>query len=221
MVDTVDLIIIGFGVLFCIGLSVFFILEAKAYNKRVRVKHLTGSKFIIYDDKAKLKNDNEKKYWYLLKHKTALSIPDSDCLDIDKRGREHSTVYTDGTNWVWAKDNTNREDLKAFFVENKIVPFDSVSRDFLVNRTIEAVKYGRNSFFKQNAGVLMTGTFLLIAMLIVFSFWGEVFNPMIEAGESFEKSASVMSEALNYFTGEFGSTQNITNVQISNTGGKS
>lgn len=168
--------LIGLIIAFVFGLLVYRL----TFKSKVRIRYLTDTFDKIKDVPGKLvldKKDGVKKLFVLVKlfKKVALPAPPPEAVSLNFKGKDCFEVE-------WPSNGTPR-----YIVKNKsdrqFKPFDSNDRIFYLNEH-EKIQSRRTKTIHDLVAMAMPYIFVLILVISIVAFWGDIVEPFNRAGET-------------------------------------
>jgi len=208
-----------------IGLAVFIVftvISVLKYQHVVIVKDITGSGQIVQVMKAKSFTDNKKKDWWVLREekdniKKFQPVPPSSAIQINSKGKKVATLYRDESgNMCWGVDDT-----KTLGDITILKPLNSSQREVLVNKIREAEERKSKKGWKENIVHLASLGALVILVVSVLVFYGEIAKPVIASHELRVQELEVYNQMLENLKGLEQKVEGLQQVQNNNVGGVS
>lgn len=153
------------------------------------IRHIRNDRVQVEKDAARVKTLEGKDVWWLRKKQRAIPIPDDDTLDIDSKGRIwHEAYWTVNKDIIPIKVSSQKglEGVKPTTTSQRVLAWDEIKLAHDMGSGIME-KYGH---------VIVLGSFVLMLLVILFVFWGEIWEPMITAGNQFTSVAEKLADAL-------------------------
>jgi hypothetical protein len=164
------------------GGGLWFVIYWTSFKHTIIIRELTSTRKFIARDKAKIKRNKADgvEYWYLRNRKVELVSPKPESIEITKKGRFYAECYHDlesgrDSGYSWIKD-----DAKGNFIT-----YPAESKALVTSRIRRAAERRGKGLFE----MIMTIAAIsipLIALIVVFSFWGDLTQQTVDASESLE-----------------------------------
>lgn len=224
-VDTITIIVVVLGVLSVVGTVVWFFVAMKGFKHKFRVRHLTGSKEFIVDDRAKEIDVGGVPMWKLHKHKDLVPPPPADCVDISDKGIKVVEAWRISSGeYVYIETKTNVTEIKeAFDADNPEAnrismwqPFPSSQRTLLVRSLEKAtIRKGKGwmDVVKEYAPYIM----IIFFITVVFIFWEDIWKPatqvtsqidsMLDSVATISEQQTEQQELMNEYLARIGKVE--------------
>lgn len=165
----------------------FWWLWTRKFNKKVRLRVLTGTKKIIRDYKARELSVDGVKYWQTLKRPfkvwdpgDLMPVPPADAIDIGANGRIVVEAYATETGEYYfisdAGDKNIKEnkDFKAFATNQRLMLIDQCKKANLK----KPLKW------TEHIGTIANAISVVILIIVVFVFWDSFTAPALQAQQN-------------------------------------
>ena len=175
-----------------------------SYRHKVRIRMLTGSNPVPFDDKAREIKVDGVTYWKLLKRKDVIAVPDSQSLeglgkDIMGKPKFYAEMYwSEEHGYIPIVDDVNESNFLDRIVvkdgkklaKGTFKPFTTQQRTLLVTQLRKAQDRRKKSLLDQvmQVAVPMMLVFLFIMVLV---FWEDIAKP---AKDMAEMNQNMMSQ---------------------------
>lgn len=175
----VDQVLQGLFYVFCgvvvIGFLGYF-LWYKNFNKKVRVRIMTGTKKIIKDYWASEVMRDGVRYWLLLWKWDLLPVPPPNAIDVDNKGRMVvETHYTETGEYRYARDTYGTPTQKQKDTDD-FEPFTTNQRLSLINQIKKAYSKKKMSW-TEHIPALAGMLFIVIMLVVFFMYWEDIVKP--------------------------------------------
>lgn len=203
------------------------VVNEKSYKYKVRVRVLTGTKKLVWDEKAKIiRKKNEPEKLYLRKSKDYLPTPPPDAIDITPKGRQIIEVYkiAEKQYKYLVDDNSLINVIEPVFNEKtgevefkytdgvknlKFRIFNSNDKEFLVNQYRIALER-KGAKWQDHIPMITSGIVLITVFVIALAFYPQIIE---KAGELVDKLA-VIADKMDASIRVIDSCQNIQPVGV-------
>jgi len=192
-VGTVIMVLLWAIILF---LGVWFVVYWTSFKHTVIIREMTNTRKFIVSDKARIvydKKDNVE-YWQLRKRRVRLVSPTPESIEITKKGRFYAEVYHDlesgkdaGYNWII--DNNTPE----------FISYPAEHRALLSARFRRAAERRGKSTLEMVMTIAAIGI-PLIALVLVFAFWGDLTKTTTEASRQLSSAMSEFTSKMTNLT---------------------
>lgn len=194
-----------------IGILIGIIIWYFSFKNTVIVRQRTKNGKRIRVCMAKRVIRDGVSYWRIREFRQDVTPPPPDAIETRINGRLHAECYwsDDNPEPVWIKDTNNQE--VAF------QPFVTQERALHVERLTRAMARKKRSVIDIVLQLAPLFT-MIIFIVIVFAFWGDITAPQVEISKSQAAAAASMATATEQqarimaklYPGEFNATQTIT-----------
>lgn len=181
-------LLVGLWVLIIAG-GLWFVVYWTSFKHTVLIREVTATRKFIIRDKARIKYDKKEgaEYWELRARKAKLISPRPESIEITKKGRFYAECYHDiesgrEAGYAWIEDKG----------QGNFISYPAEHRALLNARIRRAAERRGKSVFEMVATIAAIGI-PLIALILVFSFWGDL-------TEQTTKSSERLSVAMDRFT---------------------
>lgn len=183
-------------ILLVIGVIFFIIISNAQYKYKVRIRYIINDRRRIVDDMAKVVKKEGQVYWKTKKTRLILTVPPSEVMDIDEKGRMVAEVYvTNKDEHFWTKGKTpyvilEEDKYKWVNDDAQVQDFEPVTteeRDLFINR-MERAKLRRGNSLKDNIVPLAGLAALIIIAVCLMIFWGDMAKPLIDQANTFKET---------------------------------
>lgn len=209
------MVIIGLAL---VGAIVWMVLEIRKFKHRIVVKSLTSSRKSIVFDKFKEWKDKDGTMWYrLMRHRVTIIPAPAEAIELMQNGIYFVEVYKDSEgNFTYAKDRVDSEaalgtgmqpgvkkDKDGKMLETKsissTIPLSTGQRIASVNQLHKAEARKNQGILGQNAGKIIIGATILIAIVLLGIFSENIWKPALEFGGSLHQTAETMNKVAEKF----------------------
>jgi len=187
-------LMVGLWVLILAG-GAWFLMYWTSFKHTVLIREITSTRKFIVTDKARIKRDKEDgvEYWQLRKRKAKLISPHSESIEITKKGRFYAECYHDlesgkdaGYSWIQDKG------------EGEFISYPAEHRALLNARIRRAAERRGKTTFEMVMTIAAVGV-PLIALVLVFSFWGDLTEQTTTASEKLTVAMNDFSEKVSSY----------------------
>lgn len=175
-----------------VGFIGFSFWEVSQYKIMFRRKILSGGKFLIMDDKARLVRRGKDERWKLQKCKLIVPVAPPEFTELGANGKVHVTAYWDGSQHFYSRDETNSKKIKDKY-EIELGDYDtftSQDKDFYANNMKESLTYGRNQFWEKYGTPIVIGSILIVFFVIFATMIGEPLTYIKESGAEWKEASN-------------------------------
>ena len=179
------------------GGVLWFVFYWTSFKHTVVIRELTNTRKFIVKDKARIKRDKDDnvEYWVLRNRKVKLVSPSPESVEITAKGRFYAECYHDlesgkDAGYSWIKDDGKGE----------FISYPAEHRALLSSRIRRAAeRRGKNTF--EMIMTVAAITIPLIALVVTFSFWGDLTKQTVDASKSLEATMKdFSSKVVDYST---------------------
>lgn len=176
-----NVLIILFWVVLIVGV-LWFVFWYNSFKHTIMIRELTSTRKYMVKDKAKIRVNKKDgvEYWFLRGRKVELVSPKPESIEITKKGLFYAECYHDvesgrdaGYSWI-------NDDGKGNFIS-----YPAEHRALLSAR-IRRASERRGKSTMEMVFTIAAITIPLIAMVLAFSFWGDLTKSTIDAQKSLE-----------------------------------
>lgn len=171
---------------------VFIIYFFLTFNIKVRIREVTNNRKIVKDYKAKLYKDKEGVFWWKLFRGIKIPIPDEKAIEMNSKGKKVCEFWS-------LQDGTI---VPVVDVDKEIKPdksFTTNQRSLLINEFHKSNSRAKQGW-KELLLPLASISALLILVVALMVFWGDMAKPLLEMGnklEGFQEQQIVQQQLLN------------------------
>ena len=207
-------IILIFLILGLIGIVIYIIIDNKQYKHLVEIRELSKGRKLLYHDKAKeYRGADGGNFWKLKKEKDSvkryLSVPPDEAIELNSKGKKCVTIYRDDTgSYLYQVDNTS-----SLGSEQEIQPLKTSHRITMIDNFKKANERNPMSFLKQHGLALGFGLLVVILIIGILSFWGEIGKPLVSIYKEKNAYADTMLQVLEKIDDMNRNVQRITGVE--------
>lgn len=205
--DIILYVIIG---LFFVGIIFMFLIMSK-YNKRVVIRKKINGKNKIFYDKARLLKKDGVLWWKLLKAKDVIEVPPSHAVEVDRKGRDFVELYELETGEYIPLIDKHDE-------INSVQPFTTNQRQLLQGQFTKA-NLERGFKLVDYIGAITYVAALVILVLGLMVFYGDIAKPVLEMGDKQVEIASKQVELQNQLNNMLVKLNDMSKEQASNNNG--
>lgn len=192
-------LILIFGTLITLGVILLFVF--KKYDKIIHIKQIVNGNIIYHTRKARLKEQDSVRFWLALRKVNArkfFSVPPTDVIYIDEKGKEHADSYIDGEGtFRWYSDpNANvvfsKESLKS------LKPMNSSERAIYVHELKKAARRKGLDWFSivPSALNVFLVIFLIMGSIIFWDQQSELLDDRAQADASIARKNAETTQLL-------------------------
>jgi hypothetical protein len=189
-------IIMGIVWFLLLAVGVWFAIYWTSFKHTVLIREVTATRKFIVKDKARIRmnKDDNVEYWYLRTRKISLVSPDPESVEITKKGRFFAEVYHDlksgkDGGYSWVTDNG----------KGNFISYPAEHRALLSARIRRAQERRGKSTFEMVMTIAAVGI-PLVAMVLVFSFWGDLTKSTIDAQNGLQTAMKDFSQKVSNYT---------------------
>jgi len=188
----------GMGVIGFIVIITLFVFIRK-YKHTVIIRKVVNNRVITRTTKARTWTDKDgSRWWKILKADTAieklLHHPPESALEMTEKGKLFAEAHqTESGEYHWICDDVNSHKFKTVPANQRII---------LANQIRKAEEEG-HSLLQKHFKTFLIGGFVLMGLLLVLLFGGELLEPLTVMGDSFQATAVTLNEAIS----EYGEVQ--------------
>jgi len=173
-----------------------------SFKHKVRIREVVKGRFMIKDDRAKTYIDKKTGiyWWVLLKYRTKIPEPNSDCVDITNKGQKIAEYFkTSDGQFIPARCCFDYKSFQEGDEEkgvNAFRPYNANQRSMLVQEHRASEDYKK----KKISDMIMQLAPLILAVMIVVSFmlfFGEVVAPTKDFADNLVVASEKLSVTVN------------------------
>lgn len=165
-----------------VGAIIWLVVMFLQYDIRFRVKEITGGRKIIYDTKAKF--NKKRQCLEILKFRDRAPLPPAEAYETNPRGKKCLEAYRINGQYIYGADKLTADGVLYR-------PLTTGDREFYINE-LRIAEERRGMDWVQHMPMIAGFSFLIIMLVIVLVFWGDIMQPAINAQQT---SASMMKTA--------------------------
>lgn len=197
---------------------------------------MVNGRRIIFDDRAaEVKDKDGITWWSLMKRKEFIEVPPHDAIEVNKKGKKVVEAYRlESGDYIFCKDTTNilpipaliesesdekkkKNLLEEWRKKNNIdkknmiegfQPFSTKQRLILINQ-IKKAQMRRSKGWQDYLLPLVGFGGLIIIVICLFIFWGDLAKPVLEMGEQQRAFAEIQLQTLEVIKNIESNTQTI------------
>jgi len=174
-----------------IGIKLYI---SNRYPHTFLVKHLVSGKLIKEVDHArKIEKEDGRQEWRLFHNKMNVPVPPSEAVHSTKKGKlfvegirtlDSRIIYCGEVMETLEEADKSRETYYNGSALLSNTAFGTEDREFYANHIRRAEERNKKGWWADNGAMMVSITAIVILLVVIFSFWGTIFEPLTQtAGE--------------------------------------
>lgn len=180
VMNTIMNVVLIIGAIVVIGMSSYLVWFNSRFKIKYRLRELTGSRKLIFDDKAREIKKDGKKVWELLKKKRIVPVAPDDAIDVDMRGKKVVEAYlTQTDDIVYCVDNNTVGTLNE---TTGFKPMTTKQKHIYMDEMKKAYERSRRKWQDVLVPMASIAGVVMIAVALII-FYEDMGKPLIEMGK--------------------------------------